>query len=330
MAAAVKPTIPPVDRARIAALTRDAERAGQTPNGASGTNWRAPGLSENGSSPQRPASHEAGPMPPRSCPGCGAVMDLGYHDGCIPVYAHAVTCQAFTDLVERENAGRLAAAKLALYTRQAELPARAGTLADFEPGGCRRLDADNRAAVLECRAFAAAAGAGQGFTLCGTPGAGKTTLIAALAGSLLAAGLPLLFVNVPEELEGLKGRWDELRERVGQMKRVRVLILDDVGRERPSAWTVDEVLYPVVNARERAGLPLLCTTNETIPDLRAAYEQARGENGERPRSGAAVVDRLSRSLAPWVPMRGESRRGAARPASRPLDHLRAMKAGAAP
>jgi len=257
------------------------------------------------------AEPEAIVLPVRSCPGCGERMEEGYRQGPIPIYRHAVRCEIYGHQVEAENAARLAAARAALFTRQAELPPGCGTLQGYAARWT--IDADNRTAVEECRRFAALCAAGAlpraGFTLYGSPGAGKTTLVAALAGTLVAAGGSLLFANVPEEMEGFKGRFREggAEDRLGLLMRVRVLVLDDVGRERPGPWSVDQVLYPVINARIRAGIPTLCTTNETTAGLRQAYEVARGEYGERPRSGAAVVDRL-REVCPWLPLRGESRR----------------------
>jgi DNA replication protein DnaC len=252
-------------------------------------------------------------LPPRPCPDCGAEMTLGFYYGQRPVYSHLKDCEALGERLRREDETKQRRAFEVLRERRAGLP---------EPGAGLTLETfPDRLAVDKCNKhglgtairFVAACADDRtpktGITYCGAFGSGKTTLLVALGRSLARAQVDLLFVNLPEELERLKGlmKTGRLDDRLRELQRVRVLLLDDLGRERASAWSVDQILYPLVDARYRAGLPTICSTNETLDTLQAQWEKARGEDGERAGSAPAVLDRL-KERSPWLSLGGASRR----------------------
>jgi DNA replication protein DnaC len=257
------------------------------------------------------------PLPEKPCWGCGAPMGWGFlvliGTEEIPVYSHQNECEAVTEKLAAEDAERRQQSRWLRRECESGLPEPGGGVILETYGDRYQIDADNEEAVTFCRRFLAACEGERlprmGFTLAGAWGCGKTELTKALARSLARRGTRILWVNVPDEFESLKGlmRQGGYESRLRTMQRVRVLVLDDLGRERASAWTVDQVLYPVIDARYREGLPTLCTSNETLRSLRDAYDVARGEQGERARSTAAVIDRL-RERCPWIVLKGESRR----------------------
>lgn len=112
------------------------------------------------------------------------------------------------------------------------------------------------------------------LVLVGGVGCGKTHLLAACANELLARGRHPLYVVVPDFLDYLRAAYEDdeefggeradVSERMRQAIRADVLLLDDLGAEKRTAWT-DERLYMVLNARYNAGTPTVVATN-VAPD----------------------------------------------------------------
>jgi DNA replication protein DnaC/intein/homing endonuclease len=83
--------------------------------------------------------------------------------------------------------------------------------------------------------------------------------------------VPSLFVTVPEFLDNLREAYmipgRDLDEWMDAVKNADLLVLDDLGTERPTEW-VRERLFVVVNHRYREALPTLFTSNigpENLP-----------------------------------------------------------------
>jgi DNA replication protein DnaC len=104
---------------------------------------------------------------------------------------------------------------------------------------------------------------GLGVALFGPVGCGKTHLVAAVANELLRGEIPVLFVAVPELLADLRAAMNDGREVEQVIRDVRdfqVLILDDLGSERPTGWTREQ-LFRLINHRYEQLLPVLLTSN---------------------------------------------------------------------
>ena len=112
----------------------------------------------------------------------------------------------------------------------------------------------------------------KGLRLWGNYGTGKTHLITAIINNLLMKNVPCMFVVVPELLEYLRqGIKNEetaqtATELISMAKKVDVLVLDDLGAEKPSNW-VKEQLFILINARYENQLTTLITTNLSTAEL---------------------------------------------------------------
>lgn len=112
----------------------------------------------------------------------------------------------------------------------------------------------------------------KGLRLWGNYGTGKTHLITAIVNNLLTKNVPCMFVVVPELLEYLRqGIKNEdtaqtATELINMAKKADVLVLDDLGAEKPSNW-VKEQLFILINSRYENQLTTLITTNLSTAEL---------------------------------------------------------------
>lgn len=105
---------------------------------------------------------------------------------------------------------------------------------------------------------------GRGLYLWGPNGTGKTHLAVAVARRAKEA----FFVNSLHLIDELKLSFNTKAPcRVYEQSRhVRLLVLDDLGSERPTGW-VQERLYALVNTRWDEMLPTMYTSNHSPQDL---------------------------------------------------------------
>lgn len=115
---------------------------------------------------------------------------------------------------------------------------------------------------------------GEGLYLYGPPGVGKTHALTALARELIEAHLvETLILSVPAlgtRLRQLLSASDSFRREalLAQMKQVQLLILDDLGLEKHSAWLSD-LLAQVIDERWRMRRPVLLAS--AFPPERLAH-----------------------------------------------------------
>jgi DNA replication protein DnaC len=106
--------------------------------------------------------------------------------------------------------------------------------------------------------------------LLGRYGCGKTHLAAAVANSAVAAGIPTLFLTVPDLLDTLRFTFSDqdtsFEERFDQIRQAPLLILDDFGTQNATEWA-REKLYQILNYRYINQLPLVVTTNIPIEQI---------------------------------------------------------------
>lgn len=108
----------------------------------------------------------------------------------------------------------------------------------------------------------------KGIYLTGSFGSGKTYLIAALFNEMAKKGIKSALIYYPEFLRSLKASFQtDYIERFNYIKKVPLLLLDDIGAENSSDWARDEVLGPILQYRMENQLPTFFTSNLTIEEL---------------------------------------------------------------
>lgn len=102
----------------------------------------------------------------------------------------------------------------------------------------------------------------------GSFGSGKTYLIAALFNELAKKNIRGIVIHLPEYLRGLKESFStDYSEKFDLIKKVPLLLIDDIGAEYLTGWARDEVLEPILQYRMDENLATFFTSNFTIDEL---------------------------------------------------------------
>jgi DNA replication protein DnaC len=101
-------------------------------------------------------------------------------------------------------------------------------------------------------------------------GCGKTHLAAAIANAAVDAGMPTLFLTVPDLLDQLRYAYGSedvtFEDRFEQVRTAPLLVLDDFGTQSATAWA-REKLFQILNYRYINQLPTVVTTNLMLEEL---------------------------------------------------------------
>ncbi|WP_338705121.1 primosomal protein DnaI [Priestia aryabhattai] len=142
----------------------------------------------------------------------------------------------------------------------------------------------------------------------GSFGVGKTYFLGAIASALAEKKVKSTILYVPEFLRELKGSFQDqsFNEKIEYVKKVPVLMLDDLGAESVTSWMRDDVLGTILQFRMLENLPTFFSSNLNFKELQhhLTYTQ-RGEQEEL--KAARVMERI-KSLAIPVEMNGENKR----------------------
>ena len=110
----------------------------------------------------------------------------------------------------------------------------------------------------------------KGIYLNGNFGCGKTYLLSAMLNELAKKGHKVAMIYYPEFLRALKESFngsDEYKIKFNYIKKVDILLLDDIGAETLTEWSRDEVLGTILQYRMEEKLPTLFTSNLTMKEL---------------------------------------------------------------
>lgn len=105
----------------------------------------------------------------------------------------------------------------------------------------------------------------KGLVLVGNNGVGKTHLACSIANKLIENGTPVIYgtlINLLAELRNSYATDNNISEMeiIKLYENVDLLIIDDLGKEKPSEWGLEK-LFTIVNSRYENNLPVIITTN---------------------------------------------------------------------
>lgn len=118
--------------------------------------------------------------------------------------------------------------------------------------------------------------ASKNIAFYGGTGLGKTHLSLAIANVVINRGYSVVYGTAQNILNDLQnenfGRYDNIRYYERAVLNCDLLIIDDLGTEFKSAYTV-ACLYNIINSRILAKLPTIISTNHTLEELESKYDQ---------------------------------------------------------
>ncbi len=210
---------------------------------------------------------------PRACPHCGAALDpLGAALAGRVAWISAAPCPCEGAAREREAEARRRAALAAKEeaARREKALSRAGI-----PRRYRAAEADRPEFAEYIASFAGNGGAG--LYIHGGVGAGKTHSASAMARLFAEAGYDVAFTTAKGMLERVKATFDEggTEAAVARYAKCDVLVLDDLGKEDATEWSVGTV-FSVLDARYEDMRPTIVTSNYA-PGALADRLARRGE-----------------------------------------------------
>ena len=149
----------------------------------------------------------------------------------------------------------------------------------------------------------------KGLYLSGSLGVGKTYLLAAIANKLAENGIQSMMVHFPSfsvEMTGAiqNGNPNQILD---QIKRVPVLMLDDIGATRLTSWMRDDVLGIILEYRMQNELPTLFSSNLSMKDLQEQYLTYNNRGDSEPLKAMRIMERI-KFLATEYQMVGPNRR----------------------
>lgn len=151
-----------------------------------------------------------------------------------------------------------------------------------------------------------ASGNPKGIYLHGSYGVGKTYLIAALFNELAKRNVKSAIIYVPEFLRVLKSSFStDFEEKYDYIKRVPLLLLDDIGAEYLTPWARDEILGTILQYRMDEGLPTFFTSNLNLKQLEDHFSMT--PNGKEEIKARRMIERI-KDLTNDFELVGESNR----------------------
>lgn len=142
----------------------------------------------------------------------------------------------------------------------------------------------------------------DGWYLFGNPGTGKTHRACQHALWQLEHGHRVLFTTTLDMVSRIKstyGTSESTEDEVSRYLKPDLVVLDDLGKEKPSEWLVEQI-YRIIDGRYNRCKQTLVTSNYTRPQLVERYSAGGIETAE------AIVSRLV--MLDSVNMRGKDRR----------------------
>lgn len=137
----------------------------------------------------------------------------------------------------------------------------------------------------------------KGIYLNGSFGSGKTYLMAALFNEMAKKGVRSILIYYPEFLVSLKSSFQtNFQEKFNQIKKIPLLLLDDIGAENCSNWSRDEVLGPILQYRMENHLPTFFTSNLTIDELETSL--AITSSGVDKLKARRIIERIKQLTIP--------------------------------
>lgn len=129
---------------------------------------------------------------------------------------------------------------------------------------------------------------GKGLYLHGNFGCGKTYLIAAVFNELAKSHYKSSIIFWPEFLR--QAFYDDFNAKFEYVKKIPLLLIDDIGAEGLTAWNRDEILCPLLQYRMDNNLTTFFTSNLNLKELEAHLSNSK--NGVEEVKAKRIISRI--------------------------------------
>ena len=150
-----------------------------------------------------------------------------------------------------------------------------------------------------------------GAWLCGDKGIGKSYFLGGMANELVKRNAEVIYISastlVNEMLNTVKADSKKFSKKMDEYKKAEILMLDDMGTELLTKWTVQSVIYEILNARMNNNLKTWFTSNLTKQEYQIHVMNAIGDKMTAER----MMTRIG-TLAAEIQMSGKNLRKVAK------------------
>ena len=146
----------------------------------------------------------------------------------------------------------------------------------------------------------------KGLYLHGTFGCGKTYLISAAFNELAKKRISTEIVYYPELLRNLKSDFDLFGDTIEYLENVDLLLIDDIGAEKVTEWSRDEILGTILQHRMNNYKTTFFTSNLTIEELE--QHLIINSNIDEKVKARRIIERV-KQLTEDIELIGENKRG---------------------
>ena len=136
---------------------------------------------------------------------------------------------------------------------------------------------------------------GKGLLLYGNVGRGKTYAACEVANALIDKGYSALVTNFARIVNTLQGTFEK-QEYIDSLNDFSLLVIDDLSAERDTTY-MKEQIFQVVDARYRANLPMIITTNLSLDEIKKTSDLEYSR----------IYDRIIEKCFP-IEVKGQNRR----------------------
>ena len=98
---------------------------------------------------------------------------------------------------------------------------------------------------------------------------------------------------------------DDFKERFNYIKKINILLIDDIGAENVTPWGRDEILGTILQYRMENGLTTFFTSNLTYDELETVLSLSKGKIEEL--KATRIMERI-KNLSINMSLIGENRR----------------------
>lgn len=128
----------------------------------------------------------------------------------------------------------------------------------------------------------------KGLYLHGNFGCGKTYILSAMLNEFKKKRYTTELVYFPTLLRDLKQNFDELNNIIDYLASVDFLVIDDIGAEKVTEWSRDEILGTILQTRMNNLKTTFFTSNFNLEEL----EKHLSNNGSEPVKASRIIERI--------------------------------------